>query len=198
MIGPLLVLPSVAAGALALAGQARPGWLVPVSVLAVGSAVAVVALDLLPSAIAALGPIALVVMGVAFVAPWLLERMLGGNGQTGSAAVVLVAAHQFADGAQMGALGNASPGVMAVLALHGAPLVAMAVLAAAEESRRAGGVAFVLLVSAITAGLMLARVAEPVLAPVEPWMQAAVGGMLLHVFTHDVRHAFQARTHPIT
>ena len=35
--------------------------------------------------------------------------------------------------------------------------------------------------------------AVPVLAPIEPWLQAGIGGLLLHVFGHDVAAALTKR-----
>ncbi|MCB9676477.1 MAG: hypothetical protein H6737_15245 [Alphaproteobacteria bacterium] len=193
MIWGLLLLPTLLAGGLALYGRAHHAWMLPVRVVAVGSAVLVVLLELLPASVAALGIWALVVAVLAFTAPWVVERLAGDAAQSGWAAVGVVAVHQMADGAQMGVVGTDSPAVLAVLALHGAPLVATAVLGAADQGRTAGVLALALLTAGLTTGMALGQVAVPVLAPIEPWLQAGIGGLLLHVFGHDVAAALTKR-----
>jgi len=163
--------------------------------VAVTAAVLVGLLVLLPEALNEGGPAVLAVLLLGVVVPSGIERLVHSSRM--EAGVGLVAAgmvlHQVLDGVQMGAVGPSvgAPGVLA-LGLHGLPLAAVALMAMARSGRAPALALWVLLVVATGVGFAVGASVPPVwLAPWEPWIQAAVAGVLLHVLIHDISAARQ-------
>ncbi|MCB9680422.1 MAG: permease [Alphaproteobacteria bacterium] len=193
LVPPLLGVAVVALhGRQRLVGTARS--------LALGAALAVVLAELLPAAADAVGPAALLLAAATMLVPVAAERALARWTVAGVAdraglqarftfGYLGVAVHQLVDGLQIGAGGPLlGLGVVAAIAIHGAPLVAAAVLASAraEGVRRATwrGLGLVL---ATGVGVVLgAVVPTEALAPAEPWLRAVIAGLLVHVVVHDL------------
>lgn len=168
----------------------------PVKVAAVIAAAFVALLHLLPEAYAQAGPLVLASFAVGVALPLLVER-LAARPRTARVigadmAFLGVALHQVVDGLQIGAAGHLDPdgGWAIAIALHVAPLVAATTLDAAERGGSAGAL--------VRAGVLLLATAIGVIgghfagglavvAALQPWALAAVGGALLHVAVHDLR-----------
>jgi len=199
MILPVLIaLASVALGA-ALGLGGRRGSVSAITTFAMVSALAVVVAQLLPDALAEIGLWALLVFAVALVVPSLLERNAARLGakhsnlwglELGYAALIV---HKLADGVGLGTYASGEHAehthleVFIAIAAHTVPVVALVAMA----YHRSGGVRAVVL---RTGGLALATVAgvflpgllpEAAYAAYEPWVTAAVAGLLLHVVAHD-------------
>lgn len=97
--------------------------------------------------------------------------------------------HQAVEGAEVGTVfqvGQRGPAVALVLALHTVPLVAAVlhgcVLRLGVRGGLARGLALVLVTAA---GVLVGGLAGAHLDGVEPWVIAAVGGLLLHTLWHS-------------
>lgn len=198
------VLPVAAGVTFALAGLDRRA-LAAVRIFAFAAALAVVLVELLPDAVAACGAPALLVFGIAFALPLVLDRLahrlshraVGGGHERHAIAVELAFAglvlHQAVEGVQVGAAWQMEGGGAFVLAVaaHTVPLVAAAVLgyAAHDGPRPAFRRALVLaaVTGAATAAGWLATAAW--LGPIEPWLRAVLAGLLLHLLGHDLAPA---------
>jgi hypothetical protein len=163
-----------------------PRWVATARAAAFGAALAVVLGLLLPDAAARLGVLAWVLGGAGLLAPWLIEWTTRRHGEQLAFAGLLV--HQVVDGVQIGLIGNLGPAVTLAIGAHGAPLVAAAVLAtAARDGVRPAtreGIAFLV---ATCAGVAIGvLVPGAVVDPIAPYVQAVIGGLLLHVVWHGV------------
>ncbi len=176
-------------------------WFRPVHTFAFAAALTVVFAVLLPGAVAEAGVQALVVFAAGLIAPGLLDRGVrhfarrrdahdheDGLGLELAFGGLLV--HQAVDGLQIGTSGVIEDGLTVVLAVaaHTTPLVAVTVLAYAHhDGRRAalGRAAALALATAI--GVAIGAGASMTwLVPVEPWLRAAVAGVLLTILGHDL------------
>ncbi|MCB9662920.1 MAG: hypothetical protein H6732_02325 [Alphaproteobacteria bacterium] len=170
----------------------RAALLGPARAVAAGAALAVVLAELLPHAVESLGAGALLLAVGAGLLPLAADRALARAArdlpagrsarELGFAALV---AHQLVDGLQAGAARTLGLGVVFAIALHGAPLVAAAVLA--WPDRRRAAVRGLGLVAATAAGVLLTlAVSDAALAGATPWVGALVSGFLAHVVLHDL------------
>jgi ZIP family zinc transporter len=171
---------------------------------AVVAAAAIALLHLLPEAIAGAGWGAL---GAAFVGafgPMLLERMIPSQHDhaheapttalaMGYAAVV---AHQAGEGAALASLaqtGALSVGIVLAVAAHTVPLamvVGIRVLEARGEQEHGHRRAISLALAGVIAATAVGAAAGSLLGgarltAVQPWLLAAVAGLLLHALSHD-------------
>ncbi|MAQ16311.1 MAG: hypothetical protein CMN30_16165 [Sandaracinus sp.] len=157
--------------------------------LAVVVALVVIGLELVPTALAAVGLWALVVFGGAYAAASLLERVGHAQGLEPGWGVELgflaLCAHRVGDGLAMAHFGHAAGGFEGMLAIaaHGVPVIALVTIAYRERSRRAAVVRVILLAIASLAGIALHEVIPEEHAAL-PWISAALAGLLLHVVTH--------------
>ena len=170
---------------------------------AFAAAALVVFAHLLPEAVAAVGFPALVVFGASLALPALLERLAHsrhGHGhlhgehaddhapglEIGYLGLLL---HNFGDGLGIGALPSAwaRTEIALSVAAHTIPVVAIFVVAfASQRSTRAALVRAAFLAVAIAAGMLAASlVPESFTGALEPWITAAIAGVLLHVIAHD-------------
>ncbi len=198
-----VALASVAVGALlAFAGARRSGLLSTIRTFALVASVVVVLAHLLPDALAELGISALGVFAVALLVPALLERLFArakADVDSSKVAVELgyagLVVHKIGDGVALGLFGGAagtavdSSGldIVAVVGAHTVPVTAVMTLAFAERyglrhaMLRAAGLA-----AATVAGIgIVDAIPSASVAPIEPWLMAATGGLLLHVIGHD-------------
>jgi len=182
--------PALAAG-MALVPGRRLEWSTPLHLLALATAGAVVVISLMPAAYAEVGFGALVVFLGALAVPTLLERLSRRYHPTTRFAEAGLVLHQGMDGLQLGALGaSLGPAGLLALGLHGAPLVFAGVVAVdLREGRRHAWPLALGLVAATVLGILLGgAVAPETLRPAEPWLKAAVSGLLLHVVVHNHPH----------
>ena len=179
----------------------------PVRTFAFVAAALVVFAHLLPEAVAEIGFPALVVFAASLALPAALERLAhAGHGQAhrhgehaddhapgleiGYLGLLL---HNFGDGLAIGALGGPHGTawernqVALSVAAHTIPITAIFVVAfAAQRSTRAALVRACLLGLAIAAGMAVATlIPESTTRPWEPWITAAIAGVLMHVIAHD-------------
>lgn len=213
MIWPLtIVIGSVAAGAvLGVIAPGRGRWLDAIRTFAIVSAVAVVVGRLIPHAIASAGPLVLVAVAVAFLAPWLIERAAHEDPEHDHSSTKglelsywALALHKLGDGIALGSFtGEAHVehhhgDALTAIAAHSIPVTALIVLAftAAHgvESgiRRAAGLAVFGSVGVVIAQ----QTSLGNWTRGEPWLEAAVSGLLLHVVTHDWAHEHERPSLP--
>jgi hypothetical protein len=178
---------TVLGGALALwRGDRLAGWVHGGVIVA---ALCLVSFALLPHALGELGAVALLPLGLAYVAVGLAERAVGHRPALAGLAA-LTAIHQGLDGVQLGAFGAAlGPAVALSLGLHGVPLLAVALGAIGERAGRRAAVGFWLAcLAAMGCGIAAGSVVPSGwVEPAEPWLKALVGGVLLHVAIDGVR-----------
>jgi len=186
----------VAGALLGLGGRRRS--LAALRTFALVSALAVVLAQLLPDALGAAGLPALALFAAGALAPTVIGKLaarVGKNGgkiglELGFAGLL---AHQLADGLALGAYGGEAHhdhghgDVLFALSAHTVPLVALVTLA---YQRRAGVQAAVvraaaLFVATLAGVLATALVPAAAFERFEPWITAAVAGLLLHVVVHD-------------
>ncbi|NOY26049.1 MAG: hypothetical protein GXP62_09275 [Oligoflexia bacterium] len=166
-------------------------------------ATAVVLMLMLPSAVQTVGWAALGVFAAAFAIPAALEHLRPGHAghpgaahdtadhndaldiELGFAGLLL---HQAIEGAELGAIfavGQTGPAVALVLSLHTVPLVAAVLHGCVLETGVRGGLwrgLFLVLTTAL--GVVGGQLAGGTLAGLQPWVSAAVGGLLLHTLWH--------------
>ncbi|MBT3217853.1 MAG: hypothetical protein HN348_02070 [Proteobacteria bacterium] len=169
----------------------------PIRTFAVSAALAVAFVELVPSAARELGWPAFLVFFIALLVPHLIE--IGAQGIRGRLSghlalelgYVGLFIHQGFHGLEIGAASltntGAAPIVFAVAA-HTVPLVAVAVLGYAQcEGQRTAiwrGLGLGLATGGgVTVGLMGAAYE---LHSIEPWLRAAIAGLLLHVLSHGL------------
>lgn len=206
LIALLVSLLSVALGAWLALAHATAKWVEALRWLAILAAGGVALFEMLPEAWAEIGwPSALVALGAGAV-PLIFEQLRhahlrharGSEAHPGSAGVGLslgyagLVVHKVGDGMAMaafgGVLGAVDPLVLGALALHSIPVTALIVLAFARcAGERAALLRALGLAVASLLGVGVAASIEPAaLAPYEPWITAAVAGLLLHIVAHDL------------
>lgn len=186
----------LAGALLGLGGRVRS--LGPLRTFALASALAVVLAQLLPEALGEIGVWAILVFLGSLALPSLLGRAsakLGkANGavglELGYAGLVV---HKIADGVGLGAYGgehhagHSHVDIMAALAAHTVPMVAVVAMAYQRRAGwkvavlRVGGLALAAVFGVYVTTLVPAALYEGV----EPWVTACVAGLLLHVLAHD-------------
>jgi hypothetical protein len=199
-----IVVVSVAAGAaLGLVAPGRGRWLDAIRTFAVVSAVAVVVGRLIPDAVSAAGPRVLVAVALAFLAPWLIERAGKEDPEhdhSSTKGLELsywgLVLHKLGDGLALGTFtGSAHAGhhhgdTLTAIAAHSVPVTALMTLAFTAAHGRKSGIRRALGLALVgTLGVVLAQQTSlGSWSRGEPWIEAAVGGLLLHVVTHDWAH----------
>ncbi len=204
-----IIVVSVLAGTLlALFPRGRDLWMGPMRTFALTAALAVVILHLLPEALSQAGVWAILVFVLGLVTPELLSKLgtflwragRETSGQVNPRDLALEAsyfgllAHRVGDGIGLGAytgelfVSSARAGVVTALAAHAVPVVAIVVLT--FDSVRGRGSALkraVGLALASIGGVFVAHaLPSETFAAANAWVAAFVGGMLLHVVTHDL------------
>ncbi|MFW5925117.1 MAG: hypothetical protein ACOCV4_03065 [Myxococcota bacterium] len=191
-----------ALGALPAGGAGRAVG--PIQVFALSAALAVVGVHLLPEAYTEAGPLTVAVFLLAFGLPALVDwagerrrlRTHGTNTELGlEIGYVGLLVHKVGDGLALGAatgsiLAMTNPtGVILAIGGHTVPLTALIVLAfqahrtTAHALLRAAGLA-----AAMCAGVLITAAAPATLVePWQPWITAAIAGLLLHVVIHGFR-----------
>jgi hypothetical protein len=199
-----IVLASVAMGAVVgLIAPGRGRLLDAIRTFAIVSSVAVVVGRLIPDAVSAGGPGVLIVVAVAFLAPWLIERAAHEDPEHDHSSTMGLELsywglmiHKLGDGLALGSFtGEAHAGhhhgdVLTAIAVHSVPVTALITLAFTSAHgvrsgvRRAVGLALV-----GSLGVVLAQQTSlGAWTRGEAWIEAAVSGLLLHVVTHDWAH----------
>jgi hypothetical protein len=199
-----IVLASVAMGAVVgLIAPGRGRLLDAIRTFAIVSSVAVVVGRLIPDAVSAGGPVVLIVVAVAFLAPWLIERAAHEDPEHDHSSTMGLELsywglmiHKLGDGLALGSFtGEAHAGhhhgdVLTAIAVHSVPVTALITLAFTSAHgvrsgvRRAVGLALV-----GSLGVVLAQQTSlGAWTRGEAWIEAAVSGLLLHVVTHDWAH----------
>lgn len=208
MILPLTVATvAVSLGTLiALGPKEGSRWMGPVRVIALVSAIAVIAVHLMPEAVSALGVVAFawLVLGAALpVLVQLLVRLAfrtppSEPGRAGALAALELGyfgllVHRFGDGLSMGAVEYATSSLLAkvavllALAAHIVPVTTMMLFLVRDlRGKRSAWLRGLGLLVATLAGvacvsLIGASAEEPL-----PWLSALVAGLLLHVVLHEV------------
>ena len=199
-----IILGSVAAGAaLGLVAPGRGRLLDAVRTFAIVSAVAVVVGRLIPHAIAGAGPFVLLASAAAFLAPWLIERAAHEDPEHGHSSTMGLElsywgllVHKVGDGLVLGSLtgsthaGHAHGDVLTAIAVHSVPVTALMTLAFTAARgpisgiRRAAGLG----VAGVIGVIVAQQTTLSTWSQGEPWIEAIVGGLLLHVVTHDWAH----------
>lgn len=204
-----IIVGSVLAGTiLALVPRGRNMWMGPIRTFALMAALSVVVLHLLPEALSKAGAWAILVFILGLLTPELLAK-LGvliwqarhdrpqGNSRRDlalEASYFGLLLHRVGDGIGLGAFtvelseNSARGGVIAALAAHAVPVVAIVVLTfdsvrgRGSALRRAAGLA-----AASIVGVFLAHsIPAETFATASAWVSALVGGMLVHVVTHEL------------
>ncbi len=186
----LVALASIALGA--LLGLARDDWgrgVHALHLIAIGAAALVSLGHLLPDAYAAAGIPAVAVFAVAAGGPALIRA--AASGQVGfELGYVALALHKIGDGLGLAAYAHASAfDVVLAIGLHSVPLTALIVMIFADRRGPRSGVIRALgLAVAASLGIAAAGlVPEQLWSDARPWLDASVGGLLLHAALHS-RH----------
>lgn len=207
-----IIVGSVAAGALlGLVSPRRGRFLDAVRTFAVVSSIAVVVGRLIPHAIDGAGPFVLTVVLAAFFTPWVIERLANENpAHDHSSTLGLelsywgLVLHKIGDGVALGAIttpahaGHQHGDVVTAIAVHSVPVTALITLAFTSAHGigagivRALGLAFFGVIGVVAAQ----RTPLGDWTAGEPWIEAAVSGLLLHVVTHDWAHEHDRPTLP--
>lgn len=206
-----VILGSVLAGTiLALVPRGRDVWMGPTRTFALMAALSVVVLHLLPEALSQAGAWAILVFILGLLMPELLAKLgvfiwQAGHGQNRphensrrdlalEASYFGLLLHRVGDGLGLGAFtldlsqSSARSGVIAALSAHAVPVVAIVVLTfdsvrgRGSALRRAAGLA----AASIVGVFMAHSVPAETFAEASAWVSALVGGMLVHVVTHDL------------
>lgn len=190
---------------LALLPRQKDAWIGPARTFALMAALSVVLLHLIPEALEGVGPASLGAFVVGLLAPGLLGRLgsflyrarFDGKSRSDIALETSYAGlllHRVGDGLGLGVFAgelhfdSAQGGVITALAAHAVPYVAIVVLT--FDSVRGRGSAIGRAVGLALASMLGVVIAERF--PVETfetassWVSALVGGMLLHVVSHDL------------
>jgi hypothetical protein len=193
---------SVAFGAaMVFVPRAAAKLLAVVRVAAVGAAVGVVVLKLVPDAYLGIGPVFLVPLVAAFLLPLAIERI--GKARVKSATLLAdeiayggLLAHSVMDGVALRAYAD-DLFVLISLAAHTVPIAALIALRfEALRSRTAGLLRAAGLAAATIAGVLLTAVIhEEAIEPIEPWIDAVVAGLLLHIALHSLSRHDHAHEH---
>ena len=199
-----IVVGSVAMGAvLGLVAPGRGRLLDAIRTFAIVSAIAVVVGRLIPDAISAAGPMVLIAVAIAFVAPWLIERAAQEDPEHDHSSTMGLELsywglmlHKLGDGLALGSFtGEAHAGhhhgdVLTAIAVHSVPVTALITLAFTSAHGRRSGIrrAFGLAIVGSLGVVLAQQTPLGAWSGGEPWIEAAVGGLLLHVVTHDWAH----------
>lgn len=167
------------------------------STFALVAALAVVLAQLLPDALAGAGLWALLVFAIGAIGPTMLERVGAKLGAKDGWGLELgywaLVAHKVADGIGLGTYGGGHHAehdhvaILVAIAAHTVPVVALVTLV----YHRRGGMRSVLWRIGLLALATIGGVFIPALVPAtsfeasEPWITAAVAGLLMHVVAHD-------------
>lgn len=190
----VIAVASVAAGVLAaVVADARLWVLAPVRAFAVVAVAMAIAVHILPEAIDGGGWPVLVVAATGLIAPMVFSRAtakLGARHRRIAAELGYVAVlfHQLSDGLALGAATDEVRhwDLLIGVGAHTVPLIAMLTLTFAElGGRRAAVVRALGMLAATIVGIVLTRADDTLLPSAEPWLNAAVSGLLLHVLVHD-------------
>ena len=205
VLGIAILALAVALGGLAALFREPARWAMSaIRTFAVVAAASIALLHLLPEAIAAVGVGAIVAAFLGAALPVVLERAIPSpRGHTHEAPTTALAmgyaavvAHQAGEGAALASLaetGALSLGIVLAVAAHTVPLamvVGIRVIEARSElsggHKRAIGLALagVMAATAIGAGVG-SLIGGARLVAVQPWLLAAVAGLLLHALSHD-------------
>jgi len=200
LVALLVAIVAVAIGVgIGLARSSAHRTLGPIRTFALVAAFATVVIELLPRAVAGGGLLALAIFAAAAALPWVAERLGARAGSDRSAAwrleigYVGLLVHHVGDGLGLGTFtGGAHSGhthwdVLLAIGGHTVPVTAVVVLAYGRRaSARVAALRGGLFAVAIAVGIALAEsVPDAPFAAVEPYLTAAVAGLLLHVATHD-------------
>jgi hypothetical protein len=170
---------------------------------AVVAAAAIALLHLLPEAIAAVGWGSLAAAFLGAFGPIALERAIpsahGHEAPTTALAMgyAAVVAHQAGEGAALASLaetGALSLGIVLAIAAHTVPLAMVVGIRVVEvrgqdagDHRRAISLALLGVMMATACGAAVGTlIGGARLVAVQPWLLAAVAGLLLHALSHDV------------
>ena len=188
---------------LGLVAPGRGRLLDAIRTFAIVSAVAVVVGRLIPDAVGAAGPSVLLAVAAAFLAPWLIERAAHEDPEHDHSSTMGLELsywglmlHKLGDGFALGSFtGDAHVGhhhgdVLTAIAVHSVPVTALITLAfTAAHGRNSGIRRAIGLAAAGTIGVVVAqRTSLGGWTQGEPWIEAIVSGLLLHVVTHDWAH----------
>jgi ZIP family zinc transporter len=204
-LGIAILTVAVALGGLAAIFREPARWAMSaVRTFAVVAAASIALLHLLPESIAAVGLGAIAVAAIGALGPVLLERALPSahahahEAPTTALAMgyAAVVAHQAGEGAALASLaetGALSVGIVLAVAAHTVPLamvVGIRVLEARGErrdgNRRAIGLALAGVMAATAIGALVGTfLGGARLTSMQPWLLAAVAGLLLHALSHD-------------
>jgi hypothetical protein len=207
-----IVVASVAVGAaLGLIATGRGRFLDAVRTFAVVSSVAVVVGRLIPDAVTGGGPQVLIAVALAFLAPWLIERAAHEDPEHDHSSTMGLELsywglmlHKVGDGIALGSFtGEAHVGhhhgdVLTAIAVHSVPVTALITLAFTSAHGRKSGIRRAIgLAVAGSLGVVLAQQTSlGSWTDGEAWIEAAVGGLLLHVVTHDWAHEHESPALP--
>jgi hypothetical protein len=179
---------------------------------AVVAAASIALLHLLPEAISAVGYGAVIAALLGALGPALLERAIPAPAphahETPTTALAMgyaaVIAHQAGEGAALASLaetGALSAAIVLAIAAHTVPLTMVVGIRVLEVRAGAGGggraiaVALVGVIAATAIGAAAGPfIGAARLVTVQPWLLAAVAGLLLHALSHDVLAAPGAST----
>ena len=202
---------SVVAGALmAFMPRGRDTWMGPVRTFGLMAAMSVVVMHLMPESLAQAGAWAILVFLAGLLAPELLGKLGAVIWRVGhddshspperqrnmalEASYVGLFVHNVGDGIGLGAftgelqLSHGNGGVITALAAHAVPVAAIVVLTFDSVRGRGSAIKRAIgLAAASIVGVLIAHtIPAEVFASANAWISAFVGGMLLHVVTHDL------------
>jgi hypothetical protein len=199
-----IVVASVAMGAaVGLVAPGRGRLLDALRTFAIVSSVAVVVGRLIPDAVTAGGPLVLIAVAVAFLAPWLIERAAHEDPEHDHSSTMGLELsywglmiHKLGDGLALGSFtGEAHAGhhhgdVITAIAVHSVPVTALITLAFTSAHGRNSGIRRAIGLAVVgSLGVVLAQQTSlGAWTHGEAWIEAAVSGLLLHVVTHDWAH----------
>jgi hypothetical protein len=199
-----IVVASVAMGAaVGLVAPGRGRLLDAIRTFAIVSSVAVVVGRLIPDAVTAGGPLVLIAVAVAFLAPWLIERAAHEDPEHDHSSTMGLELsywglmiHKLGDGLALGSFtGEAHAGhhhgdVITAIAVHSVPVTALITLAFTSAHGRNSGIRRAIGLAVVgSLGVVLAQQTSlGAWTHGEAWIEAAVSGLLLHVVTHDWAH----------
>jgi hypothetical protein len=199
-----IVVASVAMGAaVGLVAPGRGRLLDAIRTFAIVSSVAVVVGRLIPDAVSTGGPWVLIAVALAFLAPWLIERVAHEDPEHDHSSTMGLELsywglmiHKLGDGLALGSFtGEAHAGhhhgdVLTAIAVHSVPVTALITLAFTSAHGRNSGVRRAIGLAVVgSLGVVLAQQTSlGAWTRGEAWIEAAVSGLLLHVVTHDWAH----------
>ncbi len=199
-----IIVGSIAAGAvLGLVAPGRGRLLDAVRTFAIVSSVAVVVGRLIPDAVGEGGPWVLLAAAASFLAPWLIEQAAHEDPEHDHSSTMGLElsywglmVHKVGDGIALGSLtGAAHAGhhhgdVLTAIAAHSVPVTALITLAFTSAHGRKSGIrrAAGLAIAGVIGVIVAQQTPLSTWAQGEPWIEAIVGGLLLHVVTHDWAH----------